>query len=445
MKRKMHLAFDMSWTHLEGRWRTPGSWTGTTFPDMRIYQEVAQIAERGCIDMLFFGDGNGIPSTWRGSPDEAVRWGIGWPRHDMSPYISAISQTTRHVGFGLTYSTTFMHPFYVARLLNALDHVTNGRIGFNVITSSRRADAANYGFDELMEHGQRYERLEEFIDVCKALWASVDPDALIWDRETGQVADPSKVRAINHRGKFFNVKGPLASVPSPQRRPVIIQAGASGRGIEASAQVADHVFAASPGLARQVQHRKELDAALVAKGRDPSKVGMFWDVVLLVEETEAEALRRREQMLTALPFEAVGAFMSHQVGYDLSRLPDKFTVSEINAEITASNASPVNFLNVARGLPKDDLITREDFYAHAMRGGTGYDHTVAGSARQVADYLEEVFEATGENGGFMCAHPQATPRDFLNVVDFLIPELRRRGRFRTEYRGRTLAENLSDD
>lgn len=443
MKPKIHLAFDLSWTHLEGRWRAPGSWTGSVFPDIRVFQEVAQIAERGCVDMLFFGDGSGIPSTWRGSPDEAVRWGIGWPRHDMSPYISALAQTTKHIGFGLTYSTTFMHPFYVARLLNALDHVTGGRIAFNVITSSRRADAANYGFDELMEHASRYERLEEFIDVCKALWSSVDPDAFIWDRETGQVADPAKVRAINHKGKFFSVKGPLASVPSPQTRPVIIQAGASGRGIRASAHVADYVFAASPGLERQVQHRKELDAALVAEGRDPASVGMFWDVVFMVEETEGEALRRKEQLLSALPFEAAGAFLSHQVGYDLSKLPDKFTINEINESITASNASPVTFRNVSRGLPQSETITREDFYHHALRSGTGYSQTIAGSPEQVADYMEEIFEATGENGGFMCAHPHASPRDLLNLVDFLIPELRRRGRFRTEYTGRTLAENLA--
>jgi alkanesulfonate monooxygenase SsuD/methylene tetrahydromethanopterin reductase-like flavin-dependent oxidoreductase (luciferase family) len=228
MKTKMHLAFDLSWTHLEGRWRNPGSWTGRTYPDLGLLTEVAMIAERGRIDMLFFGDGTGIPSTWRGSIEEAVRWGIGWPRQDMSPYIAALAQVTKHVGFGLTYSSTFMHPFYIARLLNSLDHVTKGRIAFNVITSTRRADAANYGFDELMEHGARYDRMEEFIDVCKALWASVAPDAFVWDRETGvAVDDPSKVQPIDHAGKYFKVKGPLSCVPSPQRRPVLIQAGGS--------------------------------------------------------------------------------------------------------------------------------------------------------------------------------------------------------------------------
>lgn len=201
MPKKIHLAFDISYTHLDGRWRMPGSWTGRTYPDIGIYEEIARVAERGCIDMLFFGDGTGIPDTWAGSRDEAVRWGIGWPRHDMSPIITCMSRVTAHVGFGLTYASTFMHPFYVARLFNSLDHVTNGRIAFNVIASSRNADAANYGFDELMEHGTRYDRMEEFIDVCRALWDSVEPDGFVWDRELGVVADPTKVRAAGRPSK----------------------------------------------------------------------------------------------------------------------------------------------------------------------------------------------------------------------------------------------------
>ena len=444
MKAKMHIGYDMSWTHLEGRWRTPGSWSHTTFPDIGIYEEAARIAERGMLDFIFFGDGTGIPSTWENSIDAAVRWGIGWPRQDMSPYIAALSRVTRHIGFGLTYSSTFMHPFYVARLLNSLDHVTGGRIAFNVIVSSRRADAANYGFDELMEHSQRYERMEEFIDVCKALWASVAPDAFMWDRESGQVADPAQVGAINHVGKFFRVKGPLASVPSPQGRPVLIQAGASPRGIRASAHVADHVFAASPGLERQLKHRKELDAALVAEGRDPATVGVIWDVVLIVGETEQEAKRRREALRNALPPEALGVFLSHQVGYDLSKLPSRFTIEEIGAEIEASNASPVTFRAVMRVFDPKAEITREEFFEVLIRREASYEHTIAGTAAQIADYLEEVFVATGERGGFMIAHPPATPRDLLDVVDYLIPELQRRERFRTSYTGKTLRENLAD-
>jgi FMN-dependent oxidoreductase (nitrilotriacetate monooxygenase family) len=437
----MHLAFDLSFTHLDGRWRTPGSWSHMKFPDPRMYEDLARIAERGCIDMLFFGDGTGIPSTWQDSIEVAARWGIGWPRQDMSPYIARMAAVTQHVGFCLTYATTFMPPFYVARLLNSLDHITNGRIAFNVITSTRRADAANYGFDELMEHDLRYDRMEEFIDVCKALWASVEPDAFIWDRESGVVADPSKVHPIDHVGQYFRVKGPLNTVPSPQGCPVLIQAGASPRGIQASAHFANQIFAAGPRPVR-IKHRADLDQALLARGRDPATVGILAATTVIVCQTEQEALARKEALLRMVTPDAVGAFLSHQSGWDFSTLPDRFSPAELNAEIAATGASPVGFVaRLAADLGKSE-ITRQEFFHYGLRFTTGYDRAVAGTPAQVADYMEEDFEAAGARGGFMLAHPYTTPRDIMDVVDLLVPELQRRGRFRTSYEGRTLYENL---
>lgn len=443
MKTKMHLAFDLSWTHMGGRWRMPGSWVGSYFPDIKMFQEIARIAERGCIEMLFFGDGSGIPDTWRGSHEEAVRWGIMWPRQDMSPWIAALSQTTDYIGFGLTYASTFMHPYYTARLLNSLDLLTNGRIAFNVITSTRLADAANYGFDELMDHGRRYERMEEFIDVCCALWDSVEPDTFIWDHETGVVGDPTKVHRINHVGEFFKVRGPLNSMPSPQGRPVLIQAGGSPRGIQASAHFADHIFGGAKPLKMQVQDRRDLDEALRAKGRDPAEVGILWDILVVVGETEATAKAHKERLLTAIPPEGVGAFLSHHAAYDFSTVPDRFTLAELNAQIVAKQASPMSFVkSLGVKIGENTPITRKEFFEYGLRQATGYEHTIAGDARQVADQFEEIFEATGSRGGFMIAHPQSTPRDLLNVVDFLVPELRRRGRFRTEYDGKTLRDRM---
>lgn len=444
MKPQMHLAFDISWTHMEGRWRLPGSWSGRNFPDLSIYREIASIAERGLIDMLFFGDNTGIPNTWRGSPDEAIRYGVGFPRHDVSPILAILSQETKNIGFGLTYSSTYMHPFYVARLLNSLDHVTNGRIAFNVVASASRAAAENFGFDELMEHNSRYERLEEFIEVCKKLWDSVAPDAFVWDRETGFVADPDKIHAINHAGTFFKVKGPLACVPSPQHHPVILQAGGSPRGIKASAKVADMVFGAGKPLKLKMQHRTDLDAALVDCGRDPASVGVLWEVIVVVDETEAEARRRASQLLNAIPFEGVGAFISGNTGYDFSKLPKRFKLADVNAEIAARQASPVALLHrMALSEDGDAEMTREDFFEKAVKIATGYDKVIAGTAAQIADRLEEEFEATGSRGGFMIEHPMTTPRDFLNVVDYLVPELQRRGCYRKSYPAATLRENLA--
>jgi FMN-dependent oxidoreductase (nitrilotriacetate monooxygenase family) len=445
MKKKIHLAFDLSWTAVETHWRLPGSWVDRQHPNIGMFEEVARTAERGGFDMIFFGDSTGIPDTWKGSIEDAVRTGVAWPRFEMSPWIAMMSRVTSHLGFGLTYASTFMHPFYTARLLNSLDHVTNGRIAFNVITSQRRADYANYGYDELLDHNERYERLEEFIDVCRALWKSVDADAFVWDRTAGMVADPRKVRAINHVGKFFKVKGPLSVVPSPQGQPVIIQAGGSPRGTRAAAHVADHVFGLTKSIPLMVKQRSDLDQALRDEGRDPGTVGILWSSRAMVGATAAEAQAMRESMITDVPLEAVGVWLSHNTGYDMSQLPSRFSLKELQQRIVAANASPVGFVHLlAQKYGESTEITREEFFAHGLRAATGYDITFAGTAAELADRMEEMFEATGSRGGFMLSISQAAPRNVLqNIVNYLVPELQRRERYRTSYAGKTLRENMS--
>jgi FMN-dependent oxidoreductase (nitrilotriacetate monooxygenase family) len=364
----------------------------------------------------------------------------------MSPIMTAMSRVTQHVGFGVTYSTTFMHPYYLARLLNSLDHITGGRIAFNVITSTRRADFDNYGFDEIMDHNARYDRMEEFIDVCRALWDSVEPDAMVWDHASGVVGDPAKVHAVDHRGQYFKVRGPLNTPPSPQGRPVLVQAGGSPRGIKAAAYIVDVAFGADMPLALQVQQREALDRELLALGRDPQQVGIIWQQPIVVAETEREAQAQRERLLTAIPPEGAGVYLSHNAGYDFSTLPERFTLGALHAEIVAGNASPVGFVReLAHTLGSETEITRREFFEHGLRFATGYERTLAGTAALVADRLEEVFEATGSRGGFMLGHVVSMPLDLANIVDLLVPELQRRGRFRREYRGRTLRENLLEE
>ena len=441
----MHLGFDFSYSHMGGRWRMPGSWLGRhTFPDIDMFEQVARIAERGCLDMLFSGDGTGVPDTWRGSRDAAIEWGVNWPRQDLNPIMVAMSRVTKHVGFGLTYSSTFMHPYYMARLMNSLDHVTGGRIAMNLVTSTRKSDAANYGFDELMEHNTRYERMEEFVDVCRKLWDATEADAMIWDPETGRVGDPAKVHGMSHAGRFFKVEGPLNTPPTPQGRPVLIQAGGSPRGIRASAYVADHVFGADMALAQQVKQRHALDKALTDLGRDPAAVGILWQTPIVVAATEQEAKARHDRLLTAIPAEAVGAYLSYNAGYDFATLPQRFTLQEVQQQIVAANASPVGFVHeLALKLGETTEITRDMFFEHGLRSATGYDKTIAGTGAQMADVLEEAFEATGSRGGFMLGHTVSLLADLIGIADFLVPELQRRGRFRTAYTGRTLRENLA--
>jgi FMN-dependent oxidoreductase (nitrilotriacetate monooxygenase family) len=443
VERKLKLAVDLSFTHTDSRWRLPGAWANRSYPDLKMFEEFARIGERGLLDLLFFGDGTGIPDTWEGSLDEAVRYGVQWPRQDMSPYIAALAQATSHIGFGLTYSSTFMHPFYVARLLNSLDHVTGGRIAFNVVASSRLADAANYGFDELMEHDSRYERMEEFVDLCLDLWASVEPGAIAPDPASGTFADPEKVHQLHHRGEHFTVRGPLNTVPSPQGRPVLVQAGASGRGVAASAHFADLVFAMRGSLEHQVRHRAALDQALIAEGRDPADVGVLWSMPIIVAETSEEAKARREHLLDILPPAAVGVYLSHNSGYDFSTLPDRVVLAELQSKIVAANASPEGYIRQLMAERGADVeMGREELFTELARRVSGYDDVLAGTASEIADQIEEVFIATGERGGFMLSSPAAMPPMLAAIVDLLVPELQRRGRFRRRYEGSTLAENL---
>lgn len=443
MSAGIHTAFDLSFTHTEGRWARAGSWVGADFPDVRMFQQIAQTAERAGVDMLFFGDGSGIPDTWRGSIAPAVEWGVQWPRQDMSPIVAAMSTVTEHIGFGLTYSSTFLHPFYVARLLNSLDHVTGGRLAFNVVASTRSADAANYGFDELMAHEDRYERMDEFIAVCRALWDSVASDAIIRDRATGRFADPDKVHPIDHRGRFFQVKGPLSAVPSPQVHPVLVQAGNSPRGIRTSAGFADVVFGYGGSLAGQQRHRAALDAALVDVGRDPAQVGILWATQVIVGRTRAEAEERRREVLSFWDEEAVGTHLSHNAGYDFSTLPDTFLLGDLVAQIAAAHATPGGLVGaLVDEYGVDHRITRAEFFEHGWHHATGMDHTLVGSPGEIADALEENFAATGSRGGYMFSSPLAAPSGYADIAELLVPELRARGALAPRYPGRTLRENL---
>ncbi len=234
----IHLAADISFIHTDYLWRMPGSWVGYPYYSTSdFYEDIARIAARGMMDMLFFGDNGGTSEDYGGNHHAVVRLGAKWPRHDMTPMIPLLARVASGVGFALTMSTTYHHPFHVARIFNALDHVTRGRIAWNAVTSAYKGEAANWGFDVMMDHDERYVRAQEHLQVTCALWDSVEPDALVFDRESGVFVDPAKVHRLDFRGQFFNVRGPLPALPSPQQRPVIIQAGQSGPGHGSRRQV----------------------------------------------------------------------------------------------------------------------------------------------------------------------------------------------------------------
>src|SRR6185312_10733071 len=197
---------------------------------------------------------------------------------------------------------------------------------------------------------------------------SVDPDAFEWNRDTGLVANPNKVRPINHIGRFFKVKGPLSVPPSPQVVPVLIQAGGSPRGTRTAARFVDHIFGARKPIPAMAKQRAEVDAALAAEGRDPAKVGIIWSTQMMVGETEAEAKRMRERLIDRVPREAVGVWLSHNTGFDMSTLPPRFSLRELNERIVAANASPVGFVaTLAQTLGDDSEITLDEFFDHGLK------------------------------------------------------------------------------
>ncbi|CAN5685069.1 NtaA/DmoA family FMN-dependent monooxygenase [soil metagenome] len=444
MEPTLKLALDLSFTHTEGAWRNPASWVNYPYytqPD--IWEDVARVAERGCIDMVFFGDGVGIPDTWEGSIDAAVKWGLQWPRHDMSPTIALMSRVTRHLGFGLTFSPTYMHPYYVARHVASLDHITGGRMALNLVTSARRSDAANFGFDELMEHDQRYERADEFIDVLKGLWSSVEPDAIVLDRETGVFADPDKVHYLDHAGEFFNVKGPLNMLPAPQYHPPLIQAGASPRGMKSFARNADIVFVSRPTAAGMVKFRASLDSHLADVGRAPEEIQVLWPVHPMMGESAAHAEELQAQLIESVPLEAGGVYMAHKSGFDFSTLPETFTVAEATEAIEAANGSTAYLPKMAEKVGPDGVLTKEMFQQMGRETMIAGGPTLYGTATDIADQICDLHAETGPNVGFMISIINFMPRNAVDFVEKVVPILQKRGVFKTGYGDKqTLRDNL---
>jgi len=248
-KKKIHLAQFLvhgPTYHSLAMWRHPLTdhvrydWTRP-----ELYQHIAQLCERGRFDMVFFADLNYVSDTYRGSLEPSLRYAVQAPEHDPIPLLSYMGAVTKHIGLGATFSTSHSHPFYAARLWATIDHLTRGRAAWNVVTSLNRNLDANFGA-ERPDADTRYDRAEEYIEVCRKLWSSWDEDAVVMDRERPMFADASKVRRIEHSGRFFKSRGPLNVVRSPQNGPAILQAGTSGKGRDFAARHADAIFAIQP-------------------------------------------------------------------------------------------------------------------------------------------------------------------------------------------------------
>ncbi|MFM9882122.1 MAG: NtaA/DmoA family FMN-dependent monooxygenase [Burkholderiales bacterium] len=434
----LHLTADISFIHTDHLWRRTGSWIGYPFYGPEFYEDLARTAARGVMDMLFFGDAAETPEIYGGDFAAAVRMGVRWPKHDMMPMVPLMARAAPGVGFGLTMSTTYHHPFHVARLFSSLDHITGGRTGWNAVTSAYKNEAANWGFDAMMLAKDRYERAREHLKVVHDLWGSVEPDAIVMDRDGGIFADPAKIHLINHVGKFYKVRGPLPTMPSPQGRPITIQAGQSEDGMDLAARYADMQFVHRRTDASIRAHRADLDRRLVACGRSPRDLGCLWSIRVQVGETNADAQAKERHFLDQLPHDAGLIELSFFYGIDFSSFRPAMKLADVAELVRAQQVHWGTFEELMK--TEDPSITIEELGRKFIAERQLH---VIGTPERIADRIEEVHEAGGRNGGIILGknfHAPGTIRDFVELV---VPELQRRGLTKRKYQGSTLRENFN--
>ncbi len=417
-----------------GSWRHPATEHG--FLDASYYQKLGRTLEEGCFDMMFFDDRLAMPGIYGGSVADAVRLGARPVKLDLSIVLGTIAAVTRNIGLGATYSTTYYSPFHVARTFATLDHLSAGRAAWNVVTSVNDSEAQNYGLKETIGHDERYDRADEFLEATTGLWDTWEDDALVLDREAGYFADPDKVHELHYEGKWYSTRGPLTVPRGPQGRPVLLQAGSSGRGRDFAAKWAELIYTGDPGLEVATAHYADQKEKIGAGGRDPQTVKMLPMAYTVVGESKAHAEEREQVFLNELVDpQASLVLLSELMNYDFSGLA-------LDAPITDELIESVSGI---RGLVQNlrkhiggDTVTLADLAGH--RATLLQGPRFVGTATDVADQMEAWVEADACDGFVIAA--THSPGAYEDVVRLVVPELQRRGSFRREYTGATLRENL---
>lgn len=416
-----------------GSWRHPATEHG--YLDASYYAKIGRQLEQGCFDLMFFDDRLAMPGIYGGAVVEAVRHGARPVKLDLSTVLGVLAQATSRIGLGATYSTSYYAPFHVARTFATLDHLSAGRAAWNVVTSVNDGEAQNYGLTSHLSHDERYDRADEFLDVVAGLWDTWEDDAIVADRATGIYADPSKVHELRHQGQYFSVRGPLTVPRTPQGRPVIIQAGSSGRGREFASRWADLIFTGDPGIEVARSHYADQKGRIADAGRDPASVKLCPMAYAVVGESADHAKERERMFLDDLvdPMASL-TLLSELMNYDFAR-------HSLDAPITDDLIASVSGI---RGLVQNlrahlgDDVTLRDLVGH--RATLLQGPRFVGTGAQVADQMEEWFRG-GACDGFVLAATHS-PGAYEDVVRMVVPELQRRGLFRTEYRGATLRDHL---
>ncbi|NDZ94051.1 LLM class flavin-dependent oxidoreductase [Streptomyces sp. SID6673] len=434
MTRQLHLGgflIASPVTHSHAAWRHPGSETDYFGPDH--YHRVGRILERGKFDFAFFADLLAAPVRFGGDQSEPFRRGTqAAATIDPTLVAASIAAVTSRLGIAVTKSTTYFHPYELARVFGSLDHLTRGRIAWNIVTSLSQAEAQNFGFESHLEHDERYLRAEEFVRTAIELWSSWEPDAVTADKEAGVWADPDKIRTVDHIGEYYRTRGPLNQPRSPQHRPVLIQAGASETGKNFAARWAEAIFEIDPTPEGRRAYYDDVKSRASDHGRNPDHVKIFPSFIPFIGET-ASIAREKQAFHNELADPISGLItLSVHTDHDFSQYDLDAPVADISVSGTQG------LFDVARRLSQRDSLTLRDI-------GKLYAQGVllpqfVGTATDVADQIEESF-AGGEADGFIVSSAQ-TPGTFNDFVDYVVPQLQRRGLFRKEYHGTTLREHL---
>jgi FMN-dependent oxidoreductase (nitrilotriacetate monooxygenase family) len=418
-------AFDMSCIMHQspGLWARPGD-QSVRYKDLGYWVELAKTLEAAKFDGLFIADVLGVYDTYQGSRDASVRRAMQVPVHDPLLQISAMAAATEKLGFGVTVSATYEQPYALARRFSTLDHLTKGRVAWNIVTSYLDGAARNLGLDRQISHDERYEIAEEAVDVCYQLWeGSWQDDAVVADTERQVYADPSKVHEIGHKGTYFNVPGIHLSEPSPQRTPVIWQAGTSPRGRAFAARHAEAVFTVAPTTAILRGYVDDIRKVAGEEGRDPRSIKIFTEITIVTAATEQEARDKYQEMLNWTDYEGALAFYAGVTGVDLSQLDPHEPLEYVDTD------SARFALEIFSKADPDRTWTSDEVAKFIGIGAMG--PVLVGSPSTVADELERWID-DADIDGFNLAYA-VTPGTFEDFAEFIVPELQRRGRYWDDY------------
>ena len=418
--------------HSLGMWRPPKTISsGFKWDKPELYQHIARVCERGLFDTVFFADLNYIADTYKGSMAPSLMHATQAPEHDPIPLLSFMAAATKKIGVASTFSVSHSHPFYAARLWATLDHLTNGRAGWNVVTSINSNQAANYG-EERQSTDNRYDRAHEFIEVCQKLWNSWDVDAVKMDHENGIFADPEKVNRIEHIGKFFKSRGPLNVTRSPQNGPAIFQAGTSPKGQDFAVKYADAIFAIQPRAEDAADYFNSIKSQMTNIGRDPDACKILFGMQPIIGSSETEAREKQEEHNALVPLEGGMAILSAHLDFDLSKIPADALMSERNEP---------ELYRMRTRFHKVDGTPMTVAETAARHGQSVSLPQFVGTPQGIADQMEAFINVAGGDGFMLTAiHSPGAIEEF---VDLVVPELQKRGIYRKEYQGNTQREILN--